>query len=144
MSRKIDPKIAETKMISAGLQPLEPFTSAISDWKCRCLACKKIVTSRYNRVQQGSGCPLCGAKAGGMKIRLSEKNAINRLKQYNLEPLEPYKKSDVKWKCKCMKCGEIEDFKENKKDSIYDKDPNYISYIETELNDSASFFDWKR
>ena len=34
----------------------------------------------------------------------------------------------------------IEDFKENKKDSIYDKDPNYISYIETELNDSASFY----
>ena len=105
MSRKIDPKIAETKMISAGLQPLEPYTSAISDWKCRCLACKKVVTSRYNRVQQGSGCPLCGAKAGGMKIRLSEKNAINRLKQYNLEPLEPYKKSDVKWKCKCILCG---------------------------------------
>jgi hypothetical protein len=34
----------------------------------------------------------------------------------------------------------IIDFKENKKDSIYDKDPNYISYIETELNESASFF----
>ena len=34
----------------------------------------------------------------------------------------------------------IEDFKDNKKDSIYDKDPNYISYIETELNESASFF----
>jgi formylmethanofuran dehydrogenase subunit E len=63
------------------------------------------VTSRYNRIQQGSGCPLCGAKAGGMKIRLNEKNAINRLKEYNLEPLEPYKKSDVKWKCKCNLCG---------------------------------------
>ena len=34
----------------------------------------------------------------------------------------------------------ITDFKDNKKDSIYDKDPNYISYIETELNESASFF----
>jgi len=34
----------------------------------------------------------------------------------------------------------IIDFKENKKDSIYDKDPNYILYIETELNESASFF----
>jgi hypothetical protein len=34
----------------------------------------------------------------------------------------------------------IQDFKENKKDSIYDKDPEYISYIESELYQSASFF----
>lgn len=107
MSKRIDPKIAEARMISAGLQPLTPYISAISDWKCRCLTCKKTVISRYNRVQQGSGCPLCGAKAGGMKIRLEEKNAINRLREYSLEPLEPYKKSDVKWKCKCKICGAV-------------------------------------
>jgi Zn finger protein HypA/HybF involved in hydrogenase expression len=107
MSRRIDPKIAESRMVSAGLQPLTPYKSAISDWKCKCLTCKKTVISRYNRVQQGSGCPLCGAKAGGLKIRLNEKIAINRLREYNLEPLEPYKKSDVKWKCRCKICGAV-------------------------------------
>jgi hypothetical protein len=105
MSKRIDPKIAKALMIEAGLRPLEPYKNAISDWKCKCLICKKIVISRYNRVQQGSGCPICGAKAGGLKIRLNEENAIRRLKEYNLEPLEPYKKSDVKWKCKCKLCG---------------------------------------
>jgi hypothetical protein len=34
----------------------------------------------------------------------------------------------------------IDDFKDNKKDNIYDKDPNYICYIESELYQSASFF----
>jgi hypothetical protein len=107
MSRKIDPQIAEARMISAGLQPLEPYKNAISDWKCKCLTCKKIVISRYNRIQQGSGCPLCAYKSGGMKIRLSEAKALEKLKEYNLEAVGPYEKSDLKWKCRCLRCGEI-------------------------------------
>lgn len=107
MIKKIDAKVAEAKMIAAGLKPLEPYTNALTDWKCKCLTCKKIVISRYNRIQQGSGCPFCAAKLGGIKKRLSEKNAINRLNEYNLEPLEPYKKSDAKWKCKCKICGAV-------------------------------------
>ena len=107
MSRRIDPQDAEARMISAGLQPLEPYKNAISSWKCRCLTCNEIVISRYNRIQQGSGCPLCAYKAGGIKIRLSEAKAMQRLKEYNLEAIEPYEKSDVKWKCRCLLCGEI-------------------------------------
>lgn len=107
MSRKIDPQVAEARMISAGLQPLEPYKNAISDWKCKCLTCKKIVISRYNRIQQGSGCPLCAYRAGGMKIRLSEAKALEKLKEYNLEAIDAYEKSDVKWKCRCLRCGEI-------------------------------------
>ncbi len=107
MSRKIDPQVAEELMIAAGLQPLEPYQNAISDWRCRCLNCHQIVISRYNRVQQGSRCPRCAATNAGMRIRLSEESAIEKLKEYNLEALEPYVKSDVKWKCRCVSCGDI-------------------------------------
>lgn len=107
MSRKIDPLAAEARMISAGLQPLEPYKSAISDWKCKCVTCKNEVISRYNRVQQGSGCPICAYKAGGIKIRLSEEKALKKLSEYNLEALEPYEKSDINWKCRCLLCSEI-------------------------------------
>jgi hypothetical protein len=107
MSRRIDPQVAEAMMISAGLQPLEPYKNAISDWKCKCLTCKKIVISRYNRIQQGSGCPLCAYKAGGLKIRNTEAKALEKLKEYNLEAIDPYEKSDTKWKCRCLRCGEI-------------------------------------
>jgi len=107
MSRKIDPKVAEERMLSAGLQPLEPYRSSISDWRCKCLTCNQIVISRYNRIQQGSGCPRCAAKKSGLRIRLSEEAATAKLKEYNLEPLEPYVKSDVAWKCRCLSCSEV-------------------------------------
>ena len=107
MSKKIDPLVAEVLMIAAGLQPLEPYQNAISDWRCKCINCNQIVISRYNRVQQGSGCPRCAATNAGMRIRLSEESAVEKLKEYNLEALEPYVKSDVKWKCRCISCGEV-------------------------------------
>jgi hypothetical protein len=107
MSRKIDPQFAESQMLTAGLQPLEPYKNAISNWRCKCLNCNQIVISRYNRVQQGSGCPRCAAVKVGEKIRLSEEAAVAKLGEYNLEPIEPYVKSDVKWKCKCLSCGQI-------------------------------------
>ena len=31
-------------MLSANMQPLEPYINALSKWKCRCLKCKKIIT----------------------------------------------------------------------------------------------------
>jgi len=107
MSRKIDPQFAEAQMIAAGLQPLEPYRNAVSNWRCKCLSCNQIVVSRYNRVQQGSGCPQCAAVNAGLNLRLSEETAIARLSEYDLEPLEPYLKSDVKWKCRCVSCGDV-------------------------------------
>ena len=107
MSRKIDPQFAEAQMFAAGLQPLEPYQNAVSNWRCRCLNCNQIVISRYNRVQQGSGCPRCAAVEAGKRLRLSEEIAIAKLREYDLEALEPYVKSDVKWKCKCLFCGDV-------------------------------------
>lgn len=94
-------------MIAAGLQPLEPYQNAVSNWRCKCLSCNQIVVSRYNRVQQGSGCPRCAAMNAGIRIRLSAETAEAKLREYDLEPLEPYVKSDIKWKCRCLSCGEV-------------------------------------
>ncbi len=107
MSKKIPDDAAKAVMLKAGLLPLEPYKNANSDWLCRCLTCEKEVISRYNRVQQGSSCPRCAATKAGLKIRLDEETAILRLREFDLEPLEPYVKSDLKWKCRCLLCGEI-------------------------------------
>jgi hypothetical protein len=106
MSRKISEEAARQLMLNAGLEPLEPYKNANANWRCKCLNCNEEVVSRYNRVQQGSSCPLCGAKKGGLKIRLDEEKAVSRLSEFNLTPLEPYVKSDMNWKCKCLLCGE--------------------------------------
>jgi len=107
MSKRIDPQFAEAQMIAAGLQPLEPYRNAISDWQCKCLKCNQMVISRYNRVQQGSGCPQCAAVNAGINLRLAEETAVAKLREYDLEPLEPYSKSDIKWKCRCLSCGDV-------------------------------------
>ena len=63
MSKRLDPKVAEDVMLNAGLQPLEPYTSAHVKWKCKCLVCGSIVTPRYATVQsKGSGCKTCRYK----------------------------------------------------------------------------------
>lgn len=60
MAQKLDPKVAEEVMRKAGLQPLEPYTSAHVKWTCKCLVCGSIVTPRYATVQsKGSGCKTC-------------------------------------------------------------------------------------
>jgi hypothetical protein len=107
MSKRIDPEVAKTIMLRAGLLPLEEYKNANSNWLCKCLNCNEEVVSRYNRVQQGSGCPKCTLRAAGIKSRLDEDTAIKRLLEYNLTPLEPYVRSDLKWKCKCITCGAV-------------------------------------
>ena len=46
-------------MLKADMQPLEPYVNALTNWTCRCLKCKKIITPKLNTIQNGSGCIHC-------------------------------------------------------------------------------------
>lgn len=106
MSKKTDPKVAEALMLKAGLEPLEPYTNAVTHWKCRCLSCGLEVTPRYNDIQSGKGgCAKCGKRRSSEKQRMDENKAIKVMLKANLQPLEPYKVSGVPWKCLCLICG---------------------------------------
>ena len=89
-------------MLSKGLQPLEPYKSVNSAWLCKCLICGHEVSPRIKSIKMGQGaCEYCS----GTKIDPLE--AINFMISKNLKPLEPFKKSLSKWKCECLKCGDI-------------------------------------
>ncbi len=108
MPKKLNPKVAERAMLSAGLKPLEPYKSALSKWKCRCIKCKSIVNPKLNSIQQGhGGCVKCGYKDRKIPHKLSKQEAIKRMKAANLLPLEPYKNALSEWKCQCLICGDI-------------------------------------
>jgi hypothetical protein len=108
MSKKNDPSLVREAMLKAGLEPLEPYQSALKKWRCKCLVCGEIVYTRYNRIQQGvGGCKPCGTKRGSKKIKMDSEVAIQIMKDAGLEPLEDYVNSKTKWKCKCMSCGDI-------------------------------------
>jgi DNA-directed RNA polymerase subunit M/transcription elongation factor TFIIS len=102
----IDPKSAIKVMKKAKLEPLEPFRSAASKWKCKCLRCGKLVSPSFSKVQSGqSGCRDCGYVIMANKNRFPEEEAIRIMKEANLKPLTPYVGDAAKWKCECLKCG---------------------------------------
>lgn len=100
MSRRLDPKVAEEVMMSAGLKPLEPYKTAHTKWKCQCLKCGKTVHPRLASINQGrGGCEFCGGSAK------DPADAVAVMVRAGLEPLEPYKSAMVKWKCRHTVCG---------------------------------------
>lgn len=99
-------------MLKARLQPLEPYVQSNKPWKCMCLECKKIVEPTLGNVKNSnSGCPYCA------KNKVDPEDVIKFMIKSGLKPLEPYKTTHAKWKCKCMKCGK----------TVY---PNYGSILQ--------------
>jgi len=108
MVKGLDPSVAEKGMLAAKLQPLVPFTNVRSKWKSRCLNCNAIVFPRYNQIKRGTGgCLDCGRIKQKKSATLKEDLVVGIMLKANLQPLEPYKNANTKWKCKCLTCGKI-------------------------------------
>jgi hypothetical protein len=102
MPKKLDPKIAEARIIKAGAKPLQPFKSVSSKWKCICLKCSNIIYPELENITAGQGaCVYCGQGT----IHTDKK--LEKMLKANLRPLEPYKRRDVGWKSECLVCGSI-------------------------------------
>ena len=97
---KLSDRRAFALMLRGGLVPLEPYASALTSWRCRCLKCGREVHPRYNDVQSGHGG--CGWCAG---TRVDADAAVAVMGAADLEPLEPYAGSMTPWRCRCLKCG---------------------------------------
>ena len=94
--------MAEAVMLKAGLKPLEPYRGVGVNWKCKCLKCKKIVTPKYSNIKSGhSGCAYCVGKL------VDPEDALKVAKKAKFLPLEPYKGSSVRWKCRHLPCNRI-------------------------------------
>jgi hypothetical protein len=64
---RVDPEDAIKIMLASKLKPLEPYKSALSKWKCKCLKCGKTVHPQYSSVQSGQGgCRFCAIKGINM------------------------------------------------------------------------------
>ena len=97
--RSVDAEDAILLMRKAKLDPLETFPGANKPWKCKCLRCGRNVQPAYSSVQSGQkGCVYCGGK------KVDPQEAYDFMVSRGLTPLEPYKRADGKWKCRCIKC----------------------------------------
>lgn len=107
-TNKPDLKKIMQVMKLAELKPLEPYTSALTRWKCLHIPCGNVVYPKYNAIQQGGGgCRTCRYIKSGNANRMNEDAAISIMLNAGLKPLEPYKNSVSRWKSICLKCNNI-------------------------------------
>ena len=67
--KKVDPEDAVKMMLEAQLNPLTPYERHDSKWKCKCLACGRIVYPRYDSIKSGQGgCIYCAGRGINMHV----------------------------------------------------------------------------
>lgn len=94
---------AVADMRAAGLEPLEPFVDTKTDWRCRCVTCDTVVKPKLNNIRNGhGGCIDCGGKAP-----VDPGVAVADMLAADLKPLEPYATALTRWRCRCLKCGNV-------------------------------------
>ena len=77
---KLSEADANKIMKDAGYIPLEPYTNALTKWKCKHVPCGTVVYPLLNQIQQGSGgCFSCGHTATGSKRRNSNSTVLEVL-----------------------------------------------------------------
>ena len=98
---KVDLKEIEKILKQRRLKPLTDYPGASTTWKMLCLKCEEIFNSRLDYIKFGRGCPFCS------KARILEKDAILIMNKVGLQPLEPFKSIQARWKNNCLKCGKV-------------------------------------
>jgi hypothetical protein len=98
---RVDAEAAIAVMRAASLEPLVAYPGRNAPWSCRCLRCGQTVSPRYGAVTTGTGCRYCNDTA------IKPEAAAAAMRAVQLEPLEPYPGSLVKWRCRCLKCNKI-------------------------------------
>ena len=95
----VDAEDAVMVMRKAKFEPLVPYPGSQKPWKCKCLRCGREVQPAYTTIVSGQkGCVYCGGK------KVDPQEAFDFMVSKGLTPLEPYKRADGQWKCRCIKC----------------------------------------
>jgi len=106
--KAVTPNNAVKVMLKAGYKPMQPYKNSITKWKSIHMECGEIVYPKYKTIRRGTGgCATCGLKKLGLATRISEKEAVSLMLKAKLKPLEPYKGAGIRWKCRCLGCGNI-------------------------------------
>jgi recombinational DNA repair protein (RecF pathway) len=98
----VDAEDAVLVMRKAKFEPLVPYPGSQKPWKCKCLRCGREVQPAYTTIVSGQkGCVYCGGK------KVDPQEAFDFMVANGLTPLEPYKRADGQWKCRCIKCLKV-------------------------------------
>ena len=108
MAKRISEDQARKLFLQNDLRPLVSFPGTQKSWKSQCLRCKRIVRPIYSSIQQGrGGCRNCGYKKLSKRKTIDPRVATKTMLNAGLEPLEDYKSTTSKWKCRCLTCKRV-------------------------------------
>jgi len=96
--------INQMLLINNNIEFISNYIKSNVDIKCRCKLDGCEWDMKPSNLLIGHGCPICSKKKRFDKSILPNSEFVNRLKQinHNIEPLEEYKGTNVKIKCKCI------------------------------------------
>ena len=87
---------------NAGFDPITQYVNSSTPWESKCKKCGRILKPMIATLKsKKSGCAFCNR----VKVDPSDAEMIMLAAGYT--PLEPYKSSKVKWKCRHEICGKI-------------------------------------
>lgn len=93
-------------LLTAELEPLEPYPGGDLRWRCTHLPCGSEVSPTLSNLKRGQGgCVPCGWSKLSMRFRMPEAEAEERLRAAELDPLEPYPGSMRPWRACHRPCG---------------------------------------
>ncbi len=98
--RHVDPDEAVEVMRAAGFEPLTPYPGSLAAWPCECSTCGKQSSPYYANTRYQNG--RCACRQG---MRVDPDEAAETMRAAGLKPLEPYPGSNIRWRCRCTKCG---------------------------------------
>lgn len=105
-SLRLSERDARKIMTQAGYKPLEPYTNALTKWKCRHNSCGTVVYPLLNQIQQGGGgCSSCGHITTGLKRRNSLDTVTEVLKSKQFTLIGKYVGAEKKLRVRCEICG---------------------------------------
>lgn len=96
----VDPS---SRVQAAGFEPLEPYPGNNRTWwRCRHVECSNEIELKFGGIVSGKNpCKYCNGQW------VDPEKAAELMRQFGLEPLEPYTSSKHRWRCKCFTCGEV-------------------------------------
>ena len=104
MTKRWSEQEAVEAMLKSGLEPLEPYKSNASPWKCKCKKCGTTVTpSLKSIIKRGDAvkfCRFCKPNAP-LNPELAREFMISR----GVKPITPFPGSAAKWPSVCLECG---------------------------------------
>ena len=87
--------------------PLDPYAGSHTHIRAKCKECGYIWLVQPNNLLNGTGCPKCGYRHTGMKLRKTHEQFLLDIKERgnpNVEVLGTYISSQTKILCRCRVC----------------------------------------